>query len=131
MLKNLFIAVLMFGSLMLLSATAQAAREAGDMKTITQAADALKSSHPDLSKNLNQIAQEEQAEEAQGAKAGKMMSPQQMQSEVKTLRDSASALQSTNANLAKDLNKVADKEEKMMKKETGAGTSTMPQGGGY
>ncbi len=128
MLKNLFIAVLMLGFLTLVSPSAQAAREAGEIKTITQAADALKSAHPDLSQNLNQMAQQEQSEQKKKKKPMEGLSQQQMQSNVKTLRDSASALQSSNANLAKDLTKIADRDEKMMMKSTGTGASQTQQG---
>ena len=43
--------------------------------------------------------------------------PEQRQKHIKTMRDAAAALETTNADLAKDLNQFADEEEKLWEKK--------------
>ena len=71
------------------------------IKTLNEAAAALKQSSPDLSAGLSKYAEEEAMEG-------------QQKEHIKLLRDSAAALESSNPALADTLTKMADRHQKRM-----------------
>ncbi len=113
MLKYLLTVVSIFGLLLVFPPAAHSALESADIDTINQAADALQSSDPDLSQNLSQFAQDQEAAQTQG------QAVMTEQSDIQLLRDSSSALQETDPQLADQVGQIADKAEQ--------GSEGMPQ----
>lgn len=87
------------------------------IQVMRQAADELKSSHPDLSKKLNDFA--DQKEKWRDEKSGDWKDRMsQMKTDVQKIRSAHEFLQGKNDDLAKDLKEIADRwDQKIQEKE--------------